>query len=199
MIKILNLNKSKPYRLFDNYYQKAFAKGEDEIEAIVIASLDNNRKEVDARFVNLKYIIDDEWVFFTNYNSPKSMQFASHNQICAILYWKSIKLQIRIKADIYKTAIDFSDKHFANRSIHKNALAISSKQSEVIESYEHVNINYENQLANTDDLLKRPDFWGGYSFIPYYFEFWEGHETRINKREVFDKIDGIWKHLFLQP
>ena len=91
-------------------------------------------------------------------------------------------MQIRIKAEIYKTAIDFSDKHFANRLIHKNALAISSKQSEVIKSYKQVCINYENQLSNSDDLFKRPEFWGGYSFIPYYFEFWEGHESTPNKR-----------------
>jgi len=44
-----------------------------------------------------------------------------------------------------------------------------------------------------------PEYWGGFSFIPYYFEFWVGHESRINKREVFDKTEGIWKHSFLQP
>ena len=35
----------------------------------------------------------------------------------------------------------------------------------------------------------RPDFWGGYSFIPYYFEFWQGHENRLNKRHVFEQQD----------
>ena len=44
-----------------------------------------------------------------------------------------------------------------------------------------------------------PEYWGGYSFTPYYFEFWKGHESRINKREVFDQIDGVWKQSFLQP
>lgn len=199
MIKISNLNNSEPYRLLKNYYDKAFEAGEDVIEAILIASFDNKKKEVDARFVNLKYIIDEEWIFFTNYNSPKSKQFNSHNQISAILYWKSINMQIRIKAEIYKTSNNFSDKHFANRSIHKNALSISSRQSNVIESYEHIIANYKDQLANTGSTVKRPDYWGGYSFTPFYFEFWEGHESRINKREVFDKIDGIWKHSFIQP
>ena len=49
------------------------------------------------------------------------------------------------------------------------------------------------------DLKKCPDFWGGYSFTPYYFEFWEGHESRLNKREVYKKSDDIWKHFILQP
>ena len=58
--------------------------------------------------------------------------------------------------------------------------------------------NYNKSLKN-DDLKKCPEFWGGYSFTPYYFEFWEGHESRLNKREAYEKSDDSWKHLILQP
>ena len=37
----------------------------------------------------------------------------------------------------------------------------------------------------------RPDFWGGFSFVPYYFEFWQGHKNRLNKRHVFEQKDGM--------
>ena len=57
--------------------------------------------------------------------------------------------------------------------------------------------NYKKAMKN--DLFVCPEFWGGFAIEPYYFEFWEGHESRINKREVFDKIDDVWKHSFLQP
>ena len=93
---------------------------------------------------------------------------------------------------------DFNNVYFQSRSPKKNALAISSNQSKPIDSYSQVKENYNKSLIN-DDLKKCPDYWGGYSFIPYYFEFWEGHESRINKREVFDKIDGVWEKSFLQP
>ena len=54
--------------------------------------------------------------------------------------------------------------------------------------------NY-NKSLNKDDLKKCPNYWGGYSFKPYYFEFWSGHESRINKREILKKIN--WNnHLF---
>ena len=58
---------------------------------------------------------------------------------------------------------------------------------------------FPKSSVTNDDLKKCPKYWGGYSFTPYYFEFWEGHESRINKRVVFDKIDGLWKKLYLQP
>jgi pyridoxine/pyridoxamine 5'-phosphate oxidase len=103
-----------------------------------------------------------------------------------------------MKAEIKKTSNDYNQKYFFDRSEEKNALAISSSQSKQIDSYSKVKENYNKSLKN-DNLKKCPDYWGGYSFTPYYFEFWEGHESRINKREVFEKIDGVWKHSFLQP
>ena len=58
--------------------------------------------------------------------------------------------------------------------------------------------NY-NKAYHEMDLTICPDYWGGFIFTPYYFEFWEGHESRINKREIFKKIDGLWKQSYLQP
>ena len=47
--------------------------------------------------------------------------------------------------------------------------------------------------------LDRPNYWGGYSFVPYYFEFWEGGEYRLNKRNVFKFNEGAWEQYYLQP
>ena len=86
-----------------------------------------------------------------------------------------------MKAQIKKTTKEFNQKYFFDRSKEKNALAISSNQSKQIDSYSQVIDNY-NRSLESDDLKKCPEYWGGYSFIPYYFEFLEGHESRINKR-----------------
>ena len=198
MIKFYNLNQEQPYQLLKEKYDEAIAAGQKGIEAISISSYNKEIDEVDSRYVNLKFIKNDEFIFFSNYGSPKASAFSSHNQIAALLYWPSINVQIRMRAEIKKTSKEFNQKYFFDRSEKKNALAISSKQSKLIESYSQVKENYNKSLEN-DDLKKCPEYWGGYSFIPYYFEFWEGHDSRINKREVFDKTDRIWKHLFLQP
>tara|TARA_B100001057_G_C22679917_1_gene883337 strand:+ start:292 stop:888 length:597 start_codon:yes stop_codon:yes gene_type:complete len=198
MIEFNNLNQEKPYLLFKKKYDEALNKGQKVVEAISISSFNSQIHEVDSRYVNLKFVSNDEFIFFSNYDSPKASAFNSHNQIAALVYWRSINVQIRMKAKIKKTSIEFNQKYFSNRLEEKNALAISSKQSKLIESYERVKENYNKSLKN-DDLKKCPEHWGGFSFIPYYFEFWEGHDSRINKREVFDKIDGAWKHLLLQP
>ena len=198
MIQFNNLNQEIPYQLLKKKYDEALNAAEKNIEAISISSFNKEINEVDSRYVNLKFISNDEFIFFSNYNSPKASAFNSNNQIAALMYWSSINVQIRMKAQIKKTPKEFNQKYFFERSKEKNALAISSKQSKKIDSYSQVIENY-NRSIESNDLKKCPEYWGGYSFIPYYFEFWEGHESRVNKREAFNNIDGIWKHSFLQP
>ena len=198
MIKFSNLNQENPYLIFKEKYDEASKAGQKAIEAIAMSSYNKDMNEVDSRYVNLKFISNDEFIFFTNYNSSKATAFNSHNQIAALLYWSSIDFQIRMKAQIKKTSEEFNQKYFYERSEKKNALAISSDQSKQINSYSQVKENFDRSLKK-DDLKKCPKYWGGYSFIPYYFEFWEGHESRINKREAFIKISGVWNKSFLQP
>lgn len=198
MIEIRDINESEPYKRFIEFYNKAAKYKQPFIESIVISSFNKSTQQVESRFVNLKYVLNNEWIFFTNYNSNKSQDFKGHNQISALLFWHNIDVQIRIKANIKKTDINFNQMHFSKRPFEKNALAISSRQSSKIDSYASVIKNYDKSLKN-EDLKKCPNYWGGYSFIPYYFEFWEGHESRVNKREVFNKVDDEWKHSILQP
>ncbi len=187
-----------PHELFVKYYDEALKAKQSSINAISISSFNFEKNEVDSRFVNLKYIIKDKWIFFTNYESPKAQAFKKHKQISALLYWDSINTQIRIKGKIRRTSSSFSDKHFVGRQPEKNALAISSNQSRKIDSYEDVLKNFEFTKKNSD-LTKRPIYWGGFEFIPYYFEFWQGKDYRLNSRDVFELNNGNWDHYNLQP
>ena len=199
MIKFLNLNSEKPYIHFQSLYQEALDNGQKGIEAISVSSYNQIKKEVEARYVNLKYIADNEWIFFSNYHSPKASQFESHSQVSILIYWASINAQIRMKAKIFKTSAKFSDEHFQGRTKEKNALAISSNQSQTIESFDEVAKNFNETLDAMTSETVRPNFWGGYSFIPYYFECWQGHENRLNKRHAFKQEDDQWTEQLLQP
>ena len=198
MIEFINLNKGIPYQLLKEKYNAALNAGQKSIEAISISSFNKEKNEVDSRYVNLKFISDNEFIFFSNYNSSKATSFISHNQISALLFWSSINVQIRMKAKIKKTPNEFNQKYIFDRSIKKNALAISSNQSKPINSYNQVKENFNRSLQN-DDLQTCPDYWGGYAFIPYYFEFWKGEDSRLNHREVYEKKLDKWNHFFLQP
>ena len=198
MIQINNLNQTAPYILLKEKYDEAIEAGQKPIEAISISSFNNQAKEIDSRYVNLKFINNDEFIFFSNYNSPKAHAFNSHDQIAALLYWPVINLQIRMKAHIKKTSNEFNQKYFSNRSKEKNALAIASNQSKKISYFSQIVENYKYSLAN-GDLKKCPEYWGGYSFSPYEIEFWEGNEFRLNKRNLYIKDNTSWNHFILEP
>lgn len=201
MIVFKNTQDSIPYKKFKYFYNKATENNQENIEAVAISSYDPYLNEVDSRYVNLKYIIDDQWIFFSNYNSNKSFQFNKHPNISSLFFWNSIDIQIRIKAFVQKVSDDISDRHFQSRDIKKNALAISSSQSKKILNYEKVLKNYNKTFNDIKSKTnpKRPKYWGGYQFTPYVFEFWEGQESRINKREIYELKKNKWVSYFLEP
>ena len=143
MIKFKNLSKDEPYTLFKMKYEEALENKQTGINAISISSYDTKKRQVDSRFVNLKFIEDQNFIFFSNYNSPKSIAFQSHDQISALIYWHSTNTQIRMRAKIIKTSRKYNLEYFKNRSLEKNALAISSKQSKTISSFNEIKYKYE--------------------------------------------------------
>lgn len=198
MITFIKNSEKEPYVNFRKIYNEALNSNQSNIEAMVIASYDSTKDEVDARYVNCKTLDNNNFIFYTNYNSPKSQQFYSHKQVSAIFYWASINTQIRIKASIEKISYKHSQSHFSSRSREKNAIAVSSMQSKKIASYDEVLKNY-NLVLNSSKDLECPSYWGGFSLSPYYFEFWQGHQSRINKRESYELVNEIWSKNFLQP
>ena len=198
MILFKNNNSHKPYSKIREYYAKAINVGEKFPERINVSSYNIYRNEVSSRYVNLKVIDNDVFIFFTNYTSPKAKDFHYHEQIAATIYWESINIQIRFKAHIKKNGSDANNQYFTSRSKEKNALAISSNQSKTINSYDEVVEKYHTALKNKD-LSKCPNYWGGFSFTPYEIEFWEGNEFRLNKRNLYTKDNTSWNHFILEP
>jgi pyridoxamine 5'-phosphate oxidase len=198
MITFKNLSKQDPYILFKKKYDEAILSKQKFIEAACVSSFSKEKDEVDSRYVNLKFIDNKEFIFFSNYQSPKSSQFSLHDQISVVIFWSEINFQIRLKAKIKKTSLDYSRNYFKTRSKGKNALAISSSQSRKINSYDSVKDNY-NEALSSKNLTICPDYWGGFAFTPYYFEFWEGQDLRLNKRDVYEQNGNNWNHFMLQP
>lgn len=198
MIKFINNNKEKPFLLFKEKYESALKAGQKNIDAISISSYNIEKREVDSRYVNLKYIDNENFIFFTNYESPKANAFKQNNQIAGLFFWGSINTQIRIKAKIKKTTKSYNDAYFKSRSKSKNALAISSTQSHPISNFNKVVEKY-NKVMALEDLSVCPKYWGGYSFKPYEIEFWLGNTNRLNKRDLFKKNAGGWNHFILEP
>ena len=90
MINFININKDLPYSTFVGKYNDALLQNQNFIEAVVISSYSTSSQEVDSRYVNLKYIKNNEWIFFSNYNGAKAKSFREHDQISALFFCHTI-------------------------------------------------------------------------------------------------------------
>lgn len=198
LIKFLNINPDTPFSLLYDYYNQAVGSGQKSPEVFVVSSYNSSLNEVDSRCVNLKFIDCNSFIFFSNYLSPKSVQFKSNPRISTLIFWDKINLQIRMKGTIKKTEREFNRKYFAQRSKDKNALAISSNQSSRIDSYQEVLRKYEKTFKNKD-LSVCPEHWGGFSFDPYSIEFWKAGKNRLNQRCLYELNNNIWDRYVLEP
>ena len=64
MINFINIDNSEPFMKLRSCYQEAFAANQNNIEAICLSSYNKMKEEVSSRYVNIKYIKDEDLVFF---------------------------------------------------------------------------------------------------------------------------------------
>ena len=63
MIKFNNLKQEAPFLIFKKKYDEALLARQKSIEAISISSYNQQTNEVDSRYVNLKFVQNDEFIF----------------------------------------------------------------------------------------------------------------------------------------
>tara|TARA_B100000780_G_scaffold278245_1_gene251146 strand:- start:4172 stop:4783 length:612 start_codon:yes stop_codon:yes gene_type:complete len=181
-------------------YKESLKKNQKFADAGCLATYNPRKGKVSSRFVNIKYISNNSFIFFSNYNSQKALDINLFNNVALNFFWSTLNIQIRIEGEISKCNDLFSDEHFLQRTDKKNALAISSSQSSIITNFDKVIKNYTNVLNSTINLKKRPSYWGGYLIKPKYIEIWSGEQNRLNKREVFElDKNKRWISYFLEP
>ena len=63
MIKFNNLSTEEPYQLLKVKYDEAINAGQQNIQALSISSYNTRLEEVESRYVNLKLVKNDEFIF----------------------------------------------------------------------------------------------------------------------------------------
>ena len=93
-----------------------------------------------------------------------------------------------------------SDKYFASRVRGSQLGAWASKQSSEIKNRSYLIKKYEEYSKKFENkIVPRPKYWVGIKIIPTEFEFWEGGEFRLHKREVFISKNRVWQRKILSP
>lgn len=194
-----NLNKT-PDLQFEQWMKDAIDAKVNEVPACNLATVDKNNKP-SARIIYLREFSDNEFYFYTNYDSRKGIQIAENPKVCLTFFWPELERQIRIEGVItQKAEAEKSDAYFNARPQDSKIGAWSSPQSRVLNNREELNTFIEgNKTKFNNQEIPRPEFWGGYIIRANYYEFWQGRKNRLHDRIAFTLENGNWKIERLAP
>jgi len=159
-------------------------------------------ERVSARIVLLKGVDARGFRFFTNYESLKAHQLATHAQAALCFHWKTLPggVQVRVEGRVEKLPAAESDAYFATRARESRIGAWASLQSNPLRDraeFEARILKVEQRYASAD--VPRPPHWGGYLVVPERIEFWHGADFRLHERVDYWSVNGAWKKQLLYP
>jgi len=187
-----------PVKQFSLWFTEAIDSGIVEPSAMSLATTDDS--EIGIRTVLLKYFDDKGFVFYTNYESNKSRQIETRPEAALLFPWLALERQIKIVGSVEKVSSLESIKYFASRPKDSQIGAWASKQSSTISSRGILQSQFESMKQKfSSGEVPLPDFWGGYRVIPRTIEFWQGRDSRLHDRFVYQRSEDGWTISRLSP
>ena len=167
--------------------------------AMVLSTVDE-LGHPDSRVVLLKEMKDGAFIFYTNYQSTKSMQINSTPYVALNFYWPELARQVRVRGSIKRLSEEQSDAYFSSRPKTSQLSAMVSPQSREINSRLELESSLNELIvAYQQQPVVRPQYWGGYEVIPSEIEFWQGRDNRLHDRIHYHRQQGKWIHRRLAP
>lgn len=191
--------KENPYEQFHLWLNDAIDAQLYEPNAMQIATVGKNQQP-SVRTILLKEVINNGFVFYTNYNSKKGQQLTENNHASLLFWWREQERQVRIEGTVEKFDRNASEKYFYSRPHESQIGAITSPQSKVIPNRAYLDNQYDKLTKVYENkTVPFPDNWGGYILIPNLFEFWQGRESRLHDRIEYILKENCWTKQRLAP
>ncbi|MGQ7869417.1 pyridoxamine 5'-phosphate oxidase [Sunxiuqinia sp. sy24] len=190
---------TNPIELFNLWLDEAICSQVNEPTAMILGTAVNGIP--DTRIVLLKEIADDNFVFFTNYNSSKGQQIATNPQVALNFFWPELERQVRVKGTVSKLADELSEVYFYSRPKESQLGAWASAQSQILTNRKELEQNYQELEKKFEGkTIPKPRHWGGFKVQPNEIEFWQGRPSRLHDRiRYYSLKPGQWKFKRLAP
>ncbi|MBO3697092.1 pyridoxamine 5'-phosphate oxidase [Roseivirga sp. E12] len=188
-----------PFKQFEKWFLEAQKAEILEPNAMVLSTT-NQSNQPFQRTVLMKAMDTDGIVFYTNYKSRKAQQIEENSRVSVLFPWYAMERQVCIQGIAEKVSAATSLKYFTSRPHGSQLGAWVSQQSSVISSRSIL----ETKLAEMKQKFKEgkvplPDFWGGYKIKPTSFEFWQGRQSRLHDRLLYQADGDNWQVARLAP
>jgi pyridoxamine 5'-phosphate oxidase len=187
-----------PFAQFARWFEQARQTEVDPTAMALATATRDGRPSV--RNVLLKGVDPRGFVFYTNYESRKARELEATGRASLLFTWRSLERQVRVDGTVERVTAAESDAYFATRPIESRLSVYASKQSEVVDSRDTLELLFNAARERFEDTVPRPDWWGGYRVIPDEFEFWQGRPSRLHDRLRYQGgPGGPWRRERLAP
>lgn len=189
---------SDPLTQFDTWLQIGVRAQLDEPNAMVLSTVDPEGQPW-SRYVLLKKASSEGFEFYTNYESPKSIQLTGQPKASLTFGWLSLRRQVNVLGTVDRVSDVDSDQYWALRPRGSQIGAWASEQSRPLVDRQELLDRYARFEAAHPGQVPRPPHWGGWLLVPRVVEFWQGRQNRLHDRLRYTLIDGSWELTRLAP
>jgi pyridoxamine 5'-phosphate oxidase len=193
-------SESDPLLLFRAWWETSRTASLSKHPSAVCVSTVDEHGVPQGRFVELKELSDQGFVFGTHLDSPKSQALAANPHVGLTFWWDHVERQIRVVGLAERLSDAAADALFAARPREAQITSWGSQQSAPLLD----STAFEQRLADTrrrfaDVDVPRPHHWGAYCVVPARIEFLEFRASRIHIRTLFERDPMGWRRSLLQP
>lgn len=189
-----------PISKFESWWQEALADSPLQQKSAVCVSTINENGFPTGRFVDLKSVSENGFVFCTYCDSAKGKQIARNSKVSMTIWWDHLGYQIRIVGKAEMITASEADGFWQTRSRSAQLTTTAFGQSKPMDSEGGLAIRLQEVSAKlAGQAIPRPDSWGGYCINPVSIEFLTFRESRLHLRELFEYKGNGWIKQLLQP
>lgn len=152
---------------------------------------------------------DPGFVIYTNTgHSRKAADLASNPYASLLFFWEPLQRQVRVEGRVTKLTREESQVYFDTRVRGSRIGAWASKQSQVLQPQDGDDDGREQLVGWVKEVEEKfegeekipvPEFWGGLRVVPERVEFWQGRESRLHDRFLYEKNGEAWTLNRLSP
>jgi pyridoxamine 5'-phosphate oxidase len=187
-----------PFEQFSKWLEDAVKAEIYDPNACSLATVDGEGRPV-SRAVLLKALEDEQFVFYTNYQSRKSSHLDQNPNTCMHFPWFALQRQVIVTGKVEKIDADRAEEYFLSRPLESKLGAWASRQSERVDSRESLEKTYLEMQEKFGDNPPKPPHWGGFALIPETIEFWQGGPSRLHDRFMYSLENNHWTVQRLNP
>ena len=187
-----------PFEQFSKWLEDAVKAEIYDPNACSLATVDGEGHPV-SRAVLLKALEDEQFVFYTNYQSRKSSHLDQNPNTCMHFPWFALQRQVIVTGKVEKIDADRAEEYFLSRPLESKLGAWASRQSERVDSREALEKTYLEMQEKFGDNPPRPPHWGGFALTPETIEFWQGGPSRLHDRFMYSLENNHWTVQRLNP